>query len=141
MSTINEDLDKMEMQPDEDNDYEENPQQKFIDILKEFLSNDNIEKKSRINSEQFTFLIQSYTLNDYLEEKYSIWHLDKNKKKVYDFRMRNRVLDYLCWHIIEKVISLDGKGRSEIIDFFKPIAEQLTNETKVSKIEFQRSHV
>lgn len=138
--TMNEDLDKMEIEPDEIDDNDDESHQKFIDILKEFLSNENIEKKSRLNTEQFTFLIQSYTLNDYLEEKYSVWTMENGKKK-YLFRMRNRVLDYLCWHIIEKVISLEGKGRTEIIDFFKPIAEQLTNEPKISTIQYQKGHI
>jgi hypothetical protein len=139
--TLSEDLDKMEMDSINDNSDDDSTQQKFIDILREFLSNENIAKKSRLNAEQFTFLIQSHTLNDYLDDKYSLWHYNSKYEKVYDFRMRNRVLDYLCWHVIEKVISLDGKGRTEIIDFFKPIAEQLTTEQKISKIEFSKNHV
>jgi len=140
MTTLNDDVENMEvrMAEAEEIDNDGDTAQKFINILKEFLSDDNIAKKSRLNNEQFTFLIQSHTLNDFLEEKYSLWHIEDNKK-VYDFRMRNRVLDFLCWHIIEKVISLDGKGRHEMIEFFKPISDQIANETKISKIEFNKS--
>lgn len=138
--TLKNDIDDMEMDIDNSVSDADDVLEKFVQMFKQFLSNENIEQKSRISNKQLEFLVKAHSLNDFLEEKYSIWTIEKGThRKKYIFRFRNRVLDYYCWHIIEKVISLDGKGRQEIIDFFKPIMAGFNAENPhVSQIEYKR---
>jgi hypothetical protein len=118
--------------------------ERFIKILQEFISDSKRNKKTILSREEFLFIIKANTQNNYLQERYSIPKFDdkgniKHKQDgsvEYSYICRNRVKDYYVWEIIENAVSVDGKMLSKIIEFFKPVSEQITQseQTKTLKI-------
>jgi ribosomal protein RSM22 (predicted rRNA methylase) len=84
ISTLEKDLEDAEMKIREmDNNLnDENYKKQIVDILKEFLNNEDKEKKARYSDNEYKFIVKVSTLNDYLMDRFNIYAIGKKTNEV-----------------------------------------------------------
>jgi hypothetical protein len=91
---------------------EENDEQ-FVKVIDAFISEDNIEQKSRLSFKQILLAVKIDTINDFL----------LNKK---GFNRENLVLKKFKTGMLSYMVSHNGEGRKEVIDLFSRVKEDIT---------------
>ena len=93
--------------------------QEFITSINEFFSDKNLEQKSRLSSRNIKGINAALCINKFLKNKYNF---------------ENKVLKELVERKTEYSISLDGKGRDEVIELCKAFGNTLQQEETLDMI-------
>lgn len=87
--------------------------QSLVKALDSFLSEKNLNQKSRLSIKQIIFSTRVNTVNNHMFNKYGV---------------KNRVLEKLDIEMIEKMISLKGEGRQEVIKLMNLLNERMAED-------------
>lgn len=113
MGTIDDDMEIAE-NPNTDNAMSEYKDR--LEAVDLFFSKRNIDQKSRLGAVNIEGMIGCETVNEYLESTFGI---------------RDPIRDKVCHEELSKSISIDGKGRQEVIDLFKALDIQPKDSTEM----------
>jgi hypothetical protein len=94
----------------------------IVNALDAFLSEKNLNQKSRLSIKQIMFSTRTNTVNNHMFNKYGV---------------KNRVIEKLDVEMIEKMISLKGEGRNEAIKLINLLNERMAEDKVIQTKDVQ----
>jgi hypothetical protein len=94
----------------------------IVNALDAFLSEKNLNQKSRLSIKQIMFSTRTNTVNNHMFNKYGV---------------KNRVIEKLDVEMIEKMISLKGEGRNEAIKLINLLNERIAEDKVIQTKDVQ----
>jgi hypothetical protein len=88
----------------------------LVKAIDSFISENNLDQKSRLTFKQIAFIVKNNAINEYLMNTYGF---------------RNEITHFICQDLLAKMVSHQGKGRSELIAFFKGLNEEAKENAKI----------